>query len=563
MKNRILSFFFAVFYCLIAVFPAFADDQHPANVFSDVPSTSWYAGAVSYASSSGFAAGSNGFFRPKDAVSRGEFVTMLASVLFPDGLPTDLPASPFSDVPDDKYYALPVAWASSVDIVAGTSPATFSPNAPIKREDVALILSKAEQLPELGELPDLVILNVFADQDAISEYAKAAVASLQRQGLFAGDPSGCFRPKKSLSRAEAVTVLAHLQMRKTGHAHDYAPAETVPATCTENGVQYYRCSCGSYYGAERTAFGHAYQSEKNSAAWTVTYTCSRCGASYTEALPGEKPRKIYDGNSRIPYSQALTLVDTLQQIYPDLISSYVGGSSVWGTGIRIVKLGKGNRYLFINGNLHGNETVTMNYLLKVLDEYAFAYATGGTIGGYSIRPLLDTFSIIMIPCSNPDGRARNLAGEDCKTNGRNVNLNANFPTNWVYAASGANGAFAGSEPETQTILGVLTSYPFELVLDCHTSGNVIYYADSGCSSVLLAESYRIAKALQAESGFGLYYYSPTAGLANFARHPYGVPGFTVEMYPYTDGVIDCTRFNEWCWSKLNTMPAIVMTALLK
>lgn len=54
-------------------------------------------------------------------------------------------------------------------------------------------------------------------------------------------------------------------------------------------------------------------------------------------------------------------------------------------------------------------------------------------------------------------------------------------------------------------------------------------------------------------------YAASPGMANYARHPYGVPGLTIEMYPYTSGTIDCTKFSQYCWSKLSTMPAIVMS----
>ena len=533
-----------------------------ATGFSDVPATKWYAAAVTYAASSGFAVGSGGQFRPCDAVTRGEFVTMLARVLVPDGIPDDIPASQFEDVPSDKFYARPVAWAIANGITSGTSETTFSPSDNVQRQDMAVMLFRAELLPILGNLPLINAPIEFLDADLISDYAKAAVALLQQQGLMAGDGAGYVNPRGALTRAEAAAVLSSVQMIISGHVHDFQPAETITASCTTKEVQIYRCTCGSCFGKKvGSALGHDYTAQSDTSSWTVTYTCTRCGDSYTEPLPGMEPQKIFGGNILLSHDQILSYIDRLQQIYPNLISSYVGGYSVWGTEIRVVTLGKGSRYIYMNGNIHSKETITTNYLLKVLDEYAYAYATNGKIGSYSIKPLLDTFTIVMIPCSNPDGRAKVLSGNQCKTNGHGVNLNENFPTKWKYASSGVNGAYAGSEPETQAILGVLNRYPFELVLDCHTSGNVIYYADYDCSSSLRTKSYNLANAMKAESSFGLYYYSASAGLANYARHPMGIPGFTVEMYPYTTGAIDCTKLTSWVWPKLATMPAIAMTFL--
>lgn len=531
--------------------------------FSDVPVTAWYCAPVSYVSSFGIAVGSGGQFRPNDPVTRAEFVTMLCRVLLPDGFPEELSEAPFTDVPANSYYALPVAWAFANAIVFGTTETTFSPKGHVKRQDAAVMIYCAQQLPALGLMPYTMEEKPFLDDKKISDYARTAVSALQQQELLAGDTRGCVNPKAALTRAEAATILSRIHTYVTGHTHSYQKAEVLPATCTAKGIQYYRCTCGSYYGTkEFAALGHDYkQSDTNTGTWTVTYTCTRCGASYTETMPGDAPKKIYGGDALITYAQALSVVDRLQQIYPDLISSYSGGKSYWGTSIRVVKLGKGSRYIFLNGNLHASETVTMNYLLKVLDEYAYAYATNGKIGGYQIKPLLDTFSLVIIPCCNPDGRARVLAGENVKTNGRGVDLNRNFPTNWKYTSSGLYGAYAGSEPETQTIISVLKKYPFELALDCHTAGNVIYYADPDCSAALRTRSYNIASALKTGSGFGLQTYEASPGMANYARHPYGIPGFTIEMYPYTGGKIDCTKFNAWCWSKLSTMPAIAMSYL--
>ncbi|MBQ1411249.1 MAG: S-layer homology domain-containing protein [Oscillospiraceae bacterium] len=601
-------------------------------VFSDVDITSWYAIPVSYAASHRIAVGYNGLFRPTASVSRGEFVVMLLATVSGSVNPDELPENPFEDVAEGTYYQNAVLWAYTNGITSGTGSTTFSPDDSIQRQDMALMILKAQQLAELGELPETIEEWAFQDEDQISDYAKEAVKKLQRQGLLAGDGSGNCMPHGTLTRAEAVTVLMRIHTFKTGHTHSFAAAELRSPTCTEVGMQYYRCDCGSYYGnqipatghnytaaeyqaptctaegaqyyrcpcgsfytvkvpalghsyaaaesqapncteagtqyyrchcgsfytVEVPALGHNWVSQKDISNWRWHYTCSRCNAKFSESMRYEK---TYDGNSLISNAQCLAAIDRLHNVYPDLISSYVGGYSVQGREIRVAKLGRGSRYIFMNANIHGLETVTTNYLLEVMDEYAYAYATDGSFGGYRVRPLLDTFTIVMIPCSNPDARDATVAGNERSTNARGVNLNENFPTNWSYDSSGESGAYAGSEPETQVIMNTLSAFPCELVIDCHTSGNVIYYADTDCSNALTQQSYNIASAISAVNGFGLYTYWPSAGMANYARHPYGVPGLTVEMYPYTAGSIDCSKFSAYCWSKLDSMPAIVMNYL--
>ena len=558
LSRRLLALCLTLCVCGVFRLPAFADED--GAVFSDVKCTAWYAASVSYAAANGIAAGSNGKFRPNDPVTRAEFVVMLAGSLAVEPSAEALPDNPFTDVPKKSYYYNAVLWAFSNGITTGTSADSFSPKAFIQRQDMALMLLKAQQLPQLGELPLTEEEKAFADQNKISRYARAAVRTLQLQGLFAGDGNGNCNPHGNLTRAEAATVLMRVHCFRTGHTHDYAAAENQAPTCTRRGIQYYRCDCGSFYGVnDAPALGHSYaEGETDLTRWSTVYTCTRCGARLYDPLPAQR---VYDGDALISYDEALEVVDQLQALYPGLIDSYAGGQSVWGTDIRVVTLGWGDRYIFLNANIHASETITTNYLLKVLDEYAYAFATNGSIGDYQIQPLLNRFTLVMIPCSNPDGRAITLSGQSCKENANGVNLNENFPTNWIYDESGIHGESAGSEPETQTILSVLDSYPFELVLDCHSSGNAIYYADTECSDALRAESYRIASAIRAESGFGLYQYGATAGMANYARHPYGVPGLTIEMHPLSYTGVDCTRFNEYCWSRLSTMPAIVMNCL--
>jgi hypothetical protein len=74
----------------------------------------------------------------------------------------------------------------------------------------------------------------------------------------------------------------------SGHVHSYTAVVT-PPTCTEGGYTTYTCVCGDSYRAEETAaLGHDYVEKELSHAATcetqsrILYTCSRCGASYTE-----------------------------------------------------------------------------------------------------------------------------------------------------------------------------------------------------------------------------------------------------------------------------------------
>lgn len=64
-------------------------------------------------------------------------------------------------------------------------------------------------------------------------------------------------------------------------AHDYAGEVTTAATCTTDGVKTYTCSkCGNSYTETISALGHSF----NLATCTEPKTCSRCGATIGSAL---------------------------------------------------------------------------------------------------------------------------------------------------------------------------------------------------------------------------------------------------------------------------------------
>ena len=188
--KKTVSIFLALLIVFSLAHPARAASDANGTGFSDVRATAWYAAAVTYAASVGFAVGSDGKFRPDDPVTRGEFVSMLSRILLPEGIPEEIPASPFADVPPHKYYARPIAWAYFTGITEGIDETHFCPNDTIRRQDMAAMLYRAEQLPELGALPYVADEIVFRDEKSISDYAREAVKALQRQGLLVGDTDG-------------------------------------------------------------------------------------------------------------------------------------------------------------------------------------------------------------------------------------------------------------------------------------------------------------------------------------------------------------------------------------
>ncbi|MBQ4282427.1 MAG: RICIN domain-containing protein [Lachnospira sp.] len=73
------------------------------------------------------------------------------------------------------------------------------------------------------------------------------------------------------------------------HVHSYTSEITKAATCTEEGVKTYTCSCGDTYTTNMAALGHTYEvrviEPTCTATGSSTYTCIFCEDEYTNELP--------------------------------------------------------------------------------------------------------------------------------------------------------------------------------------------------------------------------------------------------------------------------------------
>lgn len=108
---------------------------------------------------------------------------------------------PFTDVPQDAYYYVPVLWAVSYNITAGTGPTTFAPNDSCTRAQVVTFLWRAagEPEPEGTENP-------FTDVKEGDYFYKAVLWALEN-GITAGTSANQFSPNAGCTRGQVVTFL--------------------------------------------------------------------------------------------------------------------------------------------------------------------------------------------------------------------------------------------------------------------------------------------------------------------------------------------------------------------
>jgi len=137
----------------------------------------------------------------REEISRQEFC-YIAAVLYGmvSGRQLKLTyASPFSDC-SDPY----VSFAAHMGIVNGTGGGLFSPDSFIRKQDLAVMLTRL--LKACGIETESFSVTLFDDHQEISGYAQIPVYFLKSCGILKGDLNRCCQPLKSIPAEEAVIL---------------------------------------------------------------------------------------------------------------------------------------------------------------------------------------------------------------------------------------------------------------------------------------------------------------------------------------------------------------------
>lgn len=172
--------------------------------FEDVDPDAWYFPAVKYCYWNGLMNGtSETTFAPSATTTRAMLVQVFFNIA---GDPEYVGAAHFADVPNGAWFAQAVNWAYENDITSGTSATTFSPNAPVTREQVATFLynfSKALDLDTSARAD----LSGYRDARSVSAWARDAMEWCVAEGIITGTDSTTLSPGSSATRAQIATIL--------------------------------------------------------------------------------------------------------------------------------------------------------------------------------------------------------------------------------------------------------------------------------------------------------------------------------------------------------------------
>lgn len=203
LMRKILSVLLALA-VILSLLPAAAVDS-PA--YSDV-SGHWAQPAIEKWSGLGILKGSDGKFRPDEAITRGEMAVIIDRIM----LYRTKAQNTFTDL-GQAFYTDSILKANAAGVILGSN-GLARPTDTITREEAAVMLSRALGLSESSSG------NGFADSSSVSSWALGFVNAMSAKGFIHGS-DGRFNPKTSITRAETVTILDNAIKKIDSEAAEY------------------------------------------------------------------------------------------------------------------------------------------------------------------------------------------------------------------------------------------------------------------------------------------------------------------------------------------------------
>lgn len=173
--------------------------------FEDVDSSDWFYNEVSYLYENKIMQGIGGgsSFAPYDGLSRSQLAVMLWRM---DGSPEASYSELFSDVPSGTWYTDAVLWGNSKGIINGYSDGRFGAADQATREQIIVMLYRYAQSKGY-DVEVSADLSKFKDASDVQEFSKEAMQWAVGTGIIGGKYDGTvLDPQTTASRAESAVI---------------------------------------------------------------------------------------------------------------------------------------------------------------------------------------------------------------------------------------------------------------------------------------------------------------------------------------------------------------------
>ena len=172
-----------------------------AEEFADMPN-GWSREAVASAVENGLLRGSDGKLDPTGLLTRAQLATVIVRAF---GATAEADLSGFTDVKAEDWYYSALAKAKGMAVMNGTSGSTMSPDRPISRQEVFVLLARALKLAD-GKAETL---NAFKDAESVGAWAVGGTAAMVSAGYVSGS-DGYLLPTANITREQFAQILYNI-----------------------------------------------------------------------------------------------------------------------------------------------------------------------------------------------------------------------------------------------------------------------------------------------------------------------------------------------------------------
>lgn len=172
-----------------------------AEEFADMPN-GWSRDAVASAVENGLLRGNDGKLNPTGLLTRAQLATVIVRAF---GATAEADLSGFTDVKADGWYYSALAKAKGMGVMNGTSSTTMSPDRPISRQEVFVILARALKLAD-GKVETL---NAYKDAESVGAWAVGGTAAMVSAGYVSGS-NGYLLPTDNITREQFAQIIYNI-----------------------------------------------------------------------------------------------------------------------------------------------------------------------------------------------------------------------------------------------------------------------------------------------------------------------------------------------------------------
>ncbi len=209
MRKRILSAALAVLLMLTCLPLAAVADEAPEDTPQDVPQEPSGLPALEMEEHIVYIEGSSDLVNPEGSLSRAEAAKIVCSLMKEGATPDPGAQTDFPDVPAGSWFEPYVKELTGLGIFKGFPDGAFAPMKAISRAEFVQVLSRFFE-PEESEM-------VFVDVPR-DHWAFEAVSTAVAKGWTKGYGDGTFGPTRSITRAEAITMVNRVLGRSADRA---------------------------------------------------------------------------------------------------------------------------------------------------------------------------------------------------------------------------------------------------------------------------------------------------------------------------------------------------------